>query len=528
MKTILRSLLCVILLWLTHDTHAQVIKLNSYPAATGVIFLDFDGHYVTGTSWNWSGPISAAASGFSNTAIEEIFNRVAEDFRPFNINITTDSTVYFAAPVRQRTRVIVTPTSAWYGNAGGAAWVGSFTWGDDTPCFVFPNKLSYSTKNVGEACSHEAGHTLGLQHQSRFNESCALIEEYNSGKGTGEISWAPIMGNSYSRNLTTWTKGTSAFGCNYIQDDIKTITSFANKISFRADDHADHIEAAEPIPTSGNSLAASGILTRLDDKDVFSLTLTQPSILQINAVPYTVNSNNSGANLDIKLSMIGSNGDTLASFNPPDKLSAAIDSFVQPGTYYFAVDGVGNSYLSDTSSIGFYNITGVFVANGILPVHNIRLTGHQSGSKHILQWKITGDEPGYNAELQVSKDGTRFETVFQSDHSNSYTYTPETPGPHHYRLRVKGAHAAQHHYSNTVVIKGDPVKTAEVHALGNGNYQINVSRAAEYLLMDPSGRMISKGRLNKGSNQFSLSSAGVFLLKIQDGMSSHTEKLMKQ
>ncbi|MFM7671659.1 MAG: hypothetical protein ACKO6Q_03570 [Bacteroidota bacterium] len=106
---------------------AQVPALNSYPSASAVIFLDFDGHTVDGTGWNYNGPIFCAPAGMDNTKITSIFNRVSEDYRPFNVNITTDSTKFLAAPVNMRMRVVVTITSSWYGNAGGVAFVGSFT-----------------------------------------------------------------------------------------------------------------------------------------------------------------------------------------------------------------------------------------------------------------------------------------------------------------------------------------------------------------------------------------------------------------
>ena len=105
--------------------------------------------------------------------ITEVFNRVAEDYRPFTINVTTDSTKYLSAPVNQRTRVVITVTSDWYGSAGGVSFVNSFTWGDNTPCFVFSELLGYKPKNIAEAASHEAGHTLGLRHQSTYDANCA-------------------------------------------------------------------------------------------------------------------------------------------------------------------------------------------------------------------------------------------------------------------------------------------------------------------------------------------------------------------
>ncbi|HEV7781298.1 MAG TPA: hypothetical protein VGO58_08525, partial [Chitinophagaceae bacterium] len=117
--------------------------LNSYDSASATIFIDLDGHTVAGTNWNTNGPIYCGPSGLGPAQVTEIFNRVAEDYRPFNINITTDSTKYWAAPASKRMRVIVTVTSDWYGPVGGTAMVGTFTSGDNTPCFVFSERLGY-------------------------------------------------------------------------------------------------------------------------------------------------------------------------------------------------------------------------------------------------------------------------------------------------------------------------------------------------------------------------------------------------
>jgi hypothetical protein len=177
-------------------------KLNSFPSASAAIFLDFDGEEVNSPVWNNGNPFTAAASGLSDDKVTEIFNRVSEDYRPFNVTITTDENVFLAAPVNKRIRVIITPTSGWYPGVGGVSYVGSFTWGDDTPGFVFCDKLGPdNTKEVAECCSHESGHSLGLSHQSKYDATCNLTAKYNDGVGEGEIAWAPIMGNSYFRNM---------------------------------------------------------------------------------------------------------------------------------------------------------------------------------------------------------------------------------------------------------------------------------------------------------------------------------------
>ena len=45
-------------------------------------------------------------SNLTSAQINEIFNRVEKDYRPFNINITSDSTKYWSAPAKQRKPVI--------------------------------------------------------------------------------------------------------------------------------------------------------------------------------------------------------------------------------------------------------------------------------------------------------------------------------------------------------------------------------------------------------------------------------------
>jgi hypothetical protein len=113
------------------------------------------------------------------------------------------------------------------------AFTNSFTWGDNTPCFVFTALHNYNLKNISEAASHEIGHTLGLSHQSAYDAVCNKTAEYNAGNGTGEIGWAPIMGVAYYRNVTLWHHGSSPWGCTYLQDDLGIITGSNNGFGFR-------------------------------------------------------------------------------------------------------------------------------------------------------------------------------------------------------------------------------------------------------------------------------------------------------
>ena len=107
MKNLIRTALMVLLASGSISMKAQP-TLNSYTSANPVIFLDFDGHYVEGTMWNVYGPFNCNSSGLVEAQITEVFNRVAEDFRPFNINVTTSETKYNQAPVSKRMRIVIT------------------------------------------------------------------------------------------------------------------------------------------------------------------------------------------------------------------------------------------------------------------------------------------------------------------------------------------------------------------------------------------------------------------------------------
>ena len=275
--------------------------LNSYPSAKATVYLDFDGYYVTSPYWNGGTPFQAAPSGMTDAQVTEIFNRVSEDYRPFNINITTDSNVFYAAPATQRIREVVTPTSAWYPGVGGITFVGSFTWGDETPSFVFSALLGNNPKMVAECCSHESGHSLGLYHQSTWDNSCNLTAVYNMGDGAGEDAWAPIMGNSYYRNMTGWFNGLTPYACDLSQDNLSTITT-QNGFTYRPDDYSDDINT-NPGIINVSGAPTTGIITTSTDKDAFKFTMSKSSNIYLSISPYSVGANDDGADLDIKVQL---------------------------------------------------------------------------------------------------------------------------------------------------------------------------------------------------------------------------------
>lgn len=353
----------------------QTFLLNSLPGANHTIFLDFDGHVTQNTTWNsaYGDPIVSPAydtdgnpSSFSANEIEVIqktWQIVAEDFRPFKVNITTQDPGTAAlsyqgtGDTQWGTRVVITDDTFANCSCGGFAYLGSFDDSKDEPVFVFNTSLT----GVAEASSHEVGHALGLYHDGRTNPN----EEYYWGHGSGETSWAPIMGAGYNKSVTQWSKGEYYHSNNTGEDDLAIIASLTNGNGFgyRADDHGNSSPTASPLSVSGDSVSDSGIIDRTNDVDVFSF-FTASGNINFSIIPFYPN-----YNLDVLAELYDDTGSLVASSNPASLVAATLNTTVSQGTYYLHIDGIGagDPYNStptgyaEYGSLGEYNITGTIV-----------------------------------------------------------------------------------------------------------------------------------------------------------------------
>ena len=312
---------------------------------SSVIYLDFDGQYVANTMWNVNGPINAAPANLTTEEVNLIFQRVAADFSPFNVTVTTDEAVYNAGNYLKRTRVVVTESWEWFGQAGGVSYLNSFTWGDNTPCFVFSSLLGYNVKKIAEACSHETGHTLGLRHQSLYDANGVKIDEYNWGQGSGEIGWAPIMGASYNENLSLWHNGPNSLGATYLQDDVAKIAAV---VGFVNDEYSN-------ATTNATSLSGSktGLINSSTDVDFFSVNNQQTKTLSL--TPVNVGVNNDGSNLDLILKIYNNQGTLISSINDPMILNAGVS--LSPGSYYISAGTTDNQFASKYGMLSKYIIS---------------------------------------------------------------------------------------------------------------------------------------------------------------------------
>jgi hypothetical protein len=149
---------------------ADALSLSSRPSASRKIYLNFLGGTVSGTAWN------SQVGTFTNPAYDRdgdpttfsdaerrdivaIWRAVAEDYSPFDVDVTTIRPLSFAGNLH----VMVGGAGSWYSSqlVGGVAYLGSYANERLQPVFVFPNNLGPNyAKYVWEAVSHEIGHAL--------------------------------------------------------------------------------------------------------------------------------------------------------------------------------------------------------------------------------------------------------------------------------------------------------------------------------------------------------------------------------
>lgn len=379
---------------------------HSKPGASKVLFLDFNGGLVDDTAWDGDGAggvsydckpydLDGDDTTFSDdeqTRIIELWAMVAEDFAPFDVDVTTEEPAVWTD---QTGWCMITETVDKNGRAnphygyGGIAYVnvfgrsGLWDYAYYSPAWV----TEYSSTYAAEAAAHELGHNLGLSHDGQSPGDGA----YYHGHDGGVISWGAIMGGGVTPDVTQWSKG-EYYNANQHQDDLAIISG---KLAYRADDHGDTDGTASVlnIPDFIN-ISDSGIIETTDDPDVFSFT-TGAGAITINANAYknTYFTNDWGANLDINLELYNSVGTLVASNNPTTDVDATINYTAAAGTYYLHVkpSGVGSPLnnpptgYTSYGSLGQYTLTGTVQPPApAFTINNVTVTEGDAGTVNAV------------------------------------------------------------------------------------------------------------------------------------------------
>lgn len=364
---------------------------HSKPGSTKVIYLDFNGQVITGTQWNDDANVpayeclpydtDAQPTTFSDTEqadIVEIWERVAEAYRGFDVDVTTEEPAVFTT---QTARVLITSTEDALGiplpssvTASGVAYIDKFGAADfvtkTSPTFVYYEKLT-TPANIALGAAHEVGHNMGLFHDGTTNS------EYYTGHGSGDTSWGPIMGAPYNRNVTQWSNG-EYLASNNPQDDVQLI---AIKLAFRTDDSSAVLANANSVTVDQLAFSASGIIEKNDDEDLFKFVSSQPFV-KLRVSPFRGESDAHGTTLDAKVELLDSTGSVVATSNPQDTTDLSLNNPVTPGaTYYLRVSaaGTGTPLVNPPSGYTIYGNAGSYALSGsfgsALPTRQTPLVG---------------------------------------------------------------------------------------------------------------------------------------------------------
>jgi hypothetical protein len=440
-------------------------RLNSRPSATKVIYLDFNGHTTSGTSWNNSTMGSSFYSpaydtngdpaSFSDSeliSIQQIWQRVANDFSAFDVNVTLQEPPADwlaragSGDESWGVRAVISSYGPSSSTAAGIAFVGSFNSSTDTPVFIYNKTLI----GVSETISHEVGHALGLSH-----DGTASTTYYTGHGGTGETSWAPIMGGSYNRNVTTWDDGTytgsnnTGSTANYGKgDDDLAIIVGGNGFSYRPDLVGNSALAAASLSIVGETVGQFGTIETRYDVDYYSFEILDFGNLDLSFSPYwyrayvdedgvwggshtsylantsdvrsTTPYPDNAASLDLEVQLYDRYSNLLYTSNDPGLATSISLQGLSKGTYFLKLDGVGfgdptastPTGYTDYASIGDYWISGTITsAAGVStpPVITLSLSPSlvkEDGSANLLYTFTRSQASAQSLSVNFTVSGT--------------------------------------------------------------------------------------------------------------------------
>ena len=333
---------------MTKEARDQMIASSTaFQASELMIYLNFDGATIRPGPENAGNLPSSIvrcncpAPTLTQAQKDEVIKRVADDYSPFNIRVTTDQAEFLAYPSQFREMVIVTTFPGVVGfpnGVGGVApWVGDRFRLPNSTSFGCASAFGNDPTDVASTISHESGHQLGLDHQHRFSPTCDFFGEYHPGFGSGPLAFNPIMGQGLPGGVDNWFAQTCAAPTNqYFQNDYAKIN---DQVTVRTDDFSDS-PSGSPQPNG----PITGVLEHGYDVDYVRVKFRNPG-------PATISSDN----IDLKVSVLSGRGEVIAVYNDPDSTNVTIPSVY--GTRYLRIEGESNANMSSVFMTGTYRIT---------------------------------------------------------------------------------------------------------------------------------------------------------------------------
>ena len=348
-------------------------KFHSKPGSGKVIFLDFNGATVTGTAWNNPpGEATYVAKPYSTDSdfttfsdqeqanIKIIWERVAEDYAPFNVDVTTEQPTL--GP-NTAWAVITTDTDANgkalpHKGAGGVAFLKKFGQADFqrwSPAWVLDYGSDGASAAISDATSHEVGHNLGLLHDGNSTQA------YEGGFPASATapSWGPIMGAPYGTTVSHWSKG-DYFQANNNEDDLAIITA---NLPWVTDDHGNSTNPSG-LSLTAKAFSTAGVIGKTDDKDSFRISLGKGA-MTATVTTYKSAGTATGGNLKAKLTLSTTAGAVVIASADSAQPDASIATTVDAGTYILTVEPLEcGTPLTSRNGFNNYGTMGQYTLRG--------------------------------------------------------------------------------------------------------------------------------------------------------------------
>ncbi len=432
---------------ITDSPLTDTFRLHSRPGSTKSIYLHFGGTTLTNTAWNNRTPTvpsitftpydfdgSPSTFGDSERAvIQKLFRSVAEDFAPFDVDVTTEAPSYdrilrsSLADQEYGTWVVISPTIFACTSCSGVAYLNAFgSYGSNylKPALVFPSSWWFSEPEViASVVSHEVGHNFGLSHDTELAHDGFVFQEYYRGYD----SWIPIMGGGVSRPYSHWSRGEYPHAGNR-EDDIAIIASNAPVVT---DDHGSTTGGATVMSAPGYQVF-DGRISSSADVDMFrvQVTSTLEAILDVMDV---------GRNLRPKMTLLNSAGEIVASAWEYSEGGAFLQKLWRPpGTYYIKIEGASGPNwgigIPAYGNLGRYSLSIETVPLAETP--NAITGSPRFGGFEIAWWGALND----TVEVEVCSSGGTCSTqsVVGSNGQTGFTGLIQG-GTYTYRLRGSNA-----------------------------------------------------------------------------------------
>ncbi len=442
---------------------AGIPQLSSLPGASQTIFLDFDGDtqpvwHRTDSGQTYTNVVAGefnidGTPGISSTeeaAIRAIWETVADDYSPFNVNVTTVAPTSFADRVGLRV-VMSGDTSATLKTSGGATFntgirpvfisndqgamvdtsgyaaLNSYTNSEPNVVYVFAKYMStWNTIDsegrfrdlraiIANTASHEAGHAFGLEHHGNYDVGTSIT--------------TPIMGSNTQGDRTIWSS--------YTVDSIPvdSIARLTSLLGARPDDYANGIgifSSAGEFPLnysviSGWKGTVKGVIGTTLDVDLFRLTTTTTNTYQFTVtvpqfgnldsqlVLYSIRPGTFGFDTLSQVSLV----DPAISTSPFSGLGASLSATLPAGKWAVGVRSHGGY-----GDLGNYTLTvsipssGLAIDPSVLAASNVMVTLVSTTTTTTSNTTTKSGGAGSGAELLLN--------IVQSDAAKSAVFITET------------------------------------------------------------------------------------------------------